>query len=336
MKTIMRNAQIKFIAIFTVWIYATGLYAQSLPEIDARFSNPHFDKLSRTYSLDVELNSKLSSEVLFGMNLRFYYDASLLEFENLDQFHQGYDNLGEAPKVYVGNENSGSQLFGFARSAGFVNGAIQLKDDSFPLEIFPQKWVKVFRVTFKVPRIILDEEHFCPGVVWDLKPKQGAGGFMAGSDGLIITVVEKNPQTRETTAPTITTGSSFNWIYNYDSSMPYGRTQSEDCISIAELVYTEEQNQVDANGYLLKQNNPNPFDDKTIIEFVLPFSQEATLKFFDVDGKSIEEVKGNYSSGKNQVVIKDKPWMNQSNVVFYRLETKAYTSGIRKMTMIAR
>jgi hypothetical protein len=129
-------------------------------------------------------------------------------------------------------------------------------------------------------------------------------------------------------------GTAFNWQYNLSGGMPYGHVVLEDCISLGTTTSTEDPDKIDANGYALYQNKPNPFDLKTVIEFVLPFAQEATLKFYDVEGKEVEEIKGSYSAGSNQVVVQQKPWMQRSNIVFYRLETEGYTSGMRKMSMV--
>jgi hypothetical protein len=268
------------------------------------------------------------------MNLRFYYDASLLEFQKADEFHTGYGLLGEAPKAFAGNEVSGVQLFNFSRAAAYVNGAVQLLNDQTPLELFPVKWVKAFRLCFKVPQTVSDQEHFCPAVIWDLKTGVGAGGFLPGGDGMLITVTENNRSTVQESAPAISSGTSLNWQYSSEAGLPYGKSVSSDCISISELVSTEFPDQVDANGYALFQNQPNPFDGKTVIEFVIPYAQHATLTFYDLDGSKMEEIQGDYQAGKNQVVITQKPWMVQSNIFYYSLKTEKYTSKPRKMTLV--
>ena len=116
--------------------------------------------------------------------------------------------------------------------------------------------------------------------------------------------------------------------------MPFGDIVKNECISIAELTALEDFAKTDADGYALYQNEPNPFDGKTRIKFVLPYAQEASLIFYDVDGSIKEELKGFYEAGKNQVEIQQKAWMVESNVIYYRLKTDKYTSKTRTMTLV--
>ncbi|MEO5905283.1 MAG: hypothetical protein ABIQ11_01055 [Saprospiraceae bacterium] len=330
----MESRFIWLIVLFVLLGLNTQLNGQAIPQVNVRFANPSFDHQSREYSLEVELNSASEKEVLFSMNVRFFYDANMLEFNKLDQIKPGYALLGEAPKAMKGNDQSGSQLFGWDGAASYVNGAIQQEDETTPLEIYPDKWVKTFRVTFKVPLIFPDEQKFCPGAIWDIRSDLGTGGFMQGSDGLVVTVIENDLLTRNISEQTKAMPSCFNWVQTSEESMPYGHPQSQDCISINEVTATEDPDYADKKGYALFQNTPNPFAAATIIEFILPFAQEASMKFYDVSGKSYEEIKGFYKEGKNSITIERKPWMTDSKIVFYRLETENYNSGIRKMTVV--
>lgn len=332
-----RKINVKIMASFAFFIilsWKTVVFGQAMPQINARFTNPQFDHETRNYFLDVELNARESREVLFGMNVRFFYDATLLEYQYLDQFKQGYGVLGDLPKVFKGNDQSGVQMFNLRGAAAYVNGAIQLLDEQTPLEILPAKWVKVFRVCFKVPVIFQDAESFCPSVFWDLKPGVGAGGFLTGSDGLIITVAENNRSTRKESLPSISQGTYFNWELNPEGGMPYGYPVTEECLNISQTVATEDPDLIDLKGYALFQNKPNPFAQKTIIEFILPKAQEVSLRFYDASGNSLEEIKGYYKAGKNVVNVERKPWMSNTKVIFYRIETEGYTSKMRKMTLV--
>ena len=332
----MESRSIWLVAFFALLGLNTPLSGQAVPQVNVRFANPSFDHQSREYALEVELNSASEKEVLFSMNVRFFYDANLLEFKKLDQIKPGYALLGETPKAMKGSDQSGGQLFGWDGAASYVNGAIHQEDETLPLELYPDKWVKAFRITFKVPLIFPDEQKFCPGVIWDIRSDLGTGGFLNGSDGLVITVIENDPMTRNISEQTKAMPSYFNWARTSDESMPYGHALSQDCISINEVTATEDPEYTDKKGYALFQNTPNPFAEATNIEFILPFAQDASLKFYDVTGKSYEEVKGFYKEGKNAVSIEQKPWMQESKIVFYRLETEDYSSGIRKMTLINR
>lgn len=334
MKTGINPSKVNFIAVLFFLISVITLTGQALPQIETRFSNPSFNKATREYFVDVELHSKLAPEGLFGMNLRFFYDASLLTFQGVDQFHQGYGILGSPPKAFVGNPTSGVQLFNFSNALAYINGAVQLLDERFPLAIPTDRWVKAFRLTFKVPVNVPNKDEFCPSIIWDLEVNNSNGGFLPGSDGLLITATETLRDTRFVSKPTIPYGTPFNWQYNTGEAMPFGNVAQKDCISLSALVATEEHDQKDEKGYGLSQNQPNPFDGKTRINFVLPFGQEASIIFYDVDGVIKEEIKGYYEAGKNQIELQQKPWMVESNVIYYLLKTDQYTSKTFTMTLV--
>lgn len=334
MKLRINPSYIKGLLVLMISTLAMSVFSQSLPQIEARFANPTYQKDTRTYYLDVELQSKNSAEQLFGMNLRFFYDAALLEFQRVDQFHPGYGLLGEAPKPAVGNEQGGIQLFGLNNAAAYINGGVQLLDERYPLTITPDGWVKAFRVSFKVPTFPSNRENFCPSVIWDVEAAQGQGGFLPGSAGLVITVTEKNRSTRFVSKPTIATGIPMNWKYNNPGSMPHGYVQAEECINLGEIVSTDGPKPTTVKGYALYQNQPNPFEVQTTIEFDLPFAQQASIIMYDVTGAVQEEIEGYFESGRNQVVLKQKPWMVETNVIYYMLKTENYTSPSISMSLV--
>lgn len=334
MKSALNLKAMRGIVLSILCVATLSLFGQSLPRIEARFSNPNYDRQNRTYYLDVELSSKDSPELLFGMNLRFFYDASLMQFQKVDQFHQGYGLLGAQPKPAVGNNQSGAQLFGFSHGAAYINGAVQLQDERFPLQIPTNAWVKAFRLSFKVPVTVLNKATFCPSVIWDIEATAGAGGFLPGSAGLVITVAETNRATRYVSRPTTTSAVQFNWAYSAPGSMPHGKVVSSDCISIGDVVYMEDPDKTDPKGYTLFQNQPNPFYASTRIDFILPDAQHGTLYFFDVDGVVKETIEGDFVRGRNQVELKQKAWMTETSVIYYKLQTDKFTSKTFSMSLV--
>lgn len=58
-------------------------------------------------------------------------------------------------------------------------------------------------------------------------------------------------------------------------------------------------------GFVLEQNQPNPFTDETTIGFTLPESGEATLVITNNLGQVLKTIKGNYGEGRNTIVLKD-------------------------------
>ncbi|MEO6132406.1 MAG: hypothetical protein ABIQ02_11195 [Saprospiraceae bacterium] len=329
LKGISESANV-FIAICAIVICTSALSGQSMPQINARFANPHFDVNTKRYFLDVELNSGSTKEFLFGMNVRFFYDATMLEFQNFDQFSAGYNLLGE-PLSIQANEEAGVQMFNLKAATVFVNGAIQIQDNSNPLLITTENWVKAFRVCFKIPLIYSGDKEFCPSVVWDTKPHADNGGFLTGDDGLIITVLENDPTTPEVSAPSHVIGTFFNWEPNPNNEMPYGKPVSNNCLTIAELVGTHDIND---KGFALFQNEPNPFNRSTVIQFVVPSAAHVALKFYDASGKEIDEISGDYKEGRNVINLNRLPWMEEAKVIFYRMETDGFRSNTLKMVLI--
>ena len=313
--------------------FSTQISAQGLDRVFARFSNPQFDQESRGYSLDVELRSEEENQFLFGMNVRFFYDASKLEFLGFDNFHAGYGTLGAPPSARKGTPTSGLELFDFYAEASYVNSAVQLQDESSPLKLHNSHWVKAFRLNFKVPESVEEAAPFCPSVIWDLEATPGAGSFLPGSDGLIITLLDQNPASRQVSSPTMVESEPFNWAYNGGTTLPHGSMLDDDCITLS-LVSSNHAVVLDAKGYALYQNQPNPFSLHTRIEFVLPEAMEAHLAFYDVTGKLLNVVEGDYAEGLNAVKLDRQEWMGTSSVILYQLKTTDYTSGMRKMTLV--
>lgn len=317
-----------------ILVSSVSVFGQTLPRVEARFANPKYDRDARKYYLDVELHSKDDPQLLFGMNLRFFYDASLLQFQNVDQFVRGYGILGSAPKAIMGTEQSGIQLFSFSHAAAYINGAVQLLDERYPAAIPTDGWVKVFRLCFKVPATALNKPDFCPSVIWDLEATQGEGGFLPGSAGLVITVAETNRATRYVSAPTETSSIPFNWQYDAVPGLPHGSVISTSCTPLGLISPTEDPGKTNQEDITVFQNQPNPFDSKTKIEFILPSPQHVTIVLFDPNGVIKETIEGEFGSGRNQVELQQKPWMVETSVIYYRLQTNTYTSKTFTMSLV--
>ncbi|MCB9298602.1 MAG: hypothetical protein H6559_36630 [Lewinellaceae bacterium] len=314
--------------------FAAQVSAQRLDRVYARFANPQFDQETRGYTLDVELRSDQENQFLFGMNVRFFYDATKLEFQSFDDFHPGYGTLGASPSARKGTPTSGLQLFDFSAEASFVNSAIQLQDESTPMKLQNTHWKKAFRLNFRIPESVDDHRPFCPSVLWDLKATPGAGSFLAGSDGLVVTLLDRDPASRQVSAPTLVKSEPFNWAYGAVEAMPYGNPKDDNCTPLSQLVSSSNTVIADEKGYALFQNQPNPFAQGTRIEFVLPDAMEAHLVFYDVTGKLLKVLEGDYAKGLNAVNLDRQEWMGQSNVILYQLKTTDHTSGMRKMTLV--
>ena len=85
-------------------------------------------------------------------------------------------------------------------------------------------------------------------------------------------------------------------------------------------------------GVTLMQNVPNPFVSQTTIQFVMPDAQKATLKVFDITGKTVFTKTGEFVKGNNQIVLTSDQ-LGAAGVLYYQLESNGFTST-KKMIMM--
>ncbi len=83
-------------------------------------------------------------------------------------------------------------------------------------------------------------------------------------------------------------------------------------------------------GFKLYQNKPNPFTGETIIGFDLPTASATTMTIFDMSGKVVKVLGGNYEKGYNQILIDGKAF-NDHGMFYYQLATD---NGIETKKMI--
>ncbi|MDX1406992.1 MAG: T9SS type A sorting domain-containing protein, partial [Saprospiraceae bacterium] len=84
--------------------------------------------------------------------------------------------------------------------------------------------------------------------------------------------------------------------------------------------------------YALYQNEPNPFDNATVIGFTLPEAMDATLTMFDVTGKVVREVEGTYHAGYNEIRVKQDD-LGTTGMIYYRLDAGDFTAT-KKMIIV--
>jgi len=316
--------------------FGSEALGQSLVNIQIRFANPQFEKSSQTYSLDVEMRSNVADEQLFGINVRFFYDAAMLSFSHLDNFQQGYGILGDTPKAFVGNSNSGSQMFKFYEAAGYVNTAVQLMESKSSVAMGPNKWAKYFTAHFKVHEMELGNEKFAPSVIWDVKSTPKGGGYLKGSDGVVLTLVEKDQATLEESVPASVEGIPFNWVQTSKTSMPFGHPVRGTVLPLLNNKVSSGNPVFDINKPQLLQNQPNPFFEHTKIEFYVPRSAEVKISILDVTGRIIRILEGDYPAGYNAVQVDKDDLNNGADVFFYLLESEDYVSPMKKMLLITK
>jgi len=85
-------------------------------------------------------------------------------------------------------------------------------------------------------------------------------------------------------------------------------------------------------AFELLQNKPNPFNESTLIGFNLPEATQATLRVFDVSGKTLKVINGDFARGYNEVSI-NRNELQATGVLYYQLDTDT-DSATKKMILI--
>jgi hypothetical protein len=86
---------------------------------------------------------------------------------------------------------------------------------------------------------------------------------------------------------------------------------------------------VQGPDFELFQNEPNPWTGSTTISFNLPKSGKVKLSLFDLTGKMIKSVEGEYKSGRQSILLNKKD-ISAHGVLYYRLDCGSY-SATKKM-----
>ncbi|MEM1326229.1 MAG: T9SS type A sorting domain-containing protein [Bacteroidota bacterium] len=93
---------------------------------------------------------------------------------------------------------------------------------------------------------------------------------------------------------------------------------------IASLEWTFKS--AETTSYQLYQNQPNPFNEVTTINFDLPDNGDVQFDIFDVNGRLIYSNKQYYLSGAHQLQV-DAAMLNGAGVYYYQIRTRDYSSG---------
>lgn len=99
-----------------------------------------------------------------------------------------------------------------------------------------------------------------------------------------------------------------------------------------EIVNIDVDNTTESAEFALYQNEPNPFTTNTVIGFVMPEAADATLTVYDVTGKVIKLVDGNFAKGYNEIEL-SKSDLGAAGVLYYQLDSGDFTAT-KKMIII--
>lgn len=225
--------------------YSESIYATSLicadesplvdpPNFTIRFANPQFNCSTSEYCVDVQLQSDIPDQQLFGINVRFFYADNTLELIDFRDFQGGYGPVApNPPTVLTSPPSFGYDYFHLGTpgngAADWVNGAVQLVDyGQPPLYISTTDWTKVFQICFAVDDPDPDSTQFCPSLIWDLEQNPADGGFLSGDEGVVMTATTGVPG--EST-PVFEHVAQFNWQYTGSGGAPpFGEPIETDCI----------------------------------------------------------------------------------------------------------
>lgn len=89
----------------------------------------------------------------------------------------------------------------------------------------------------------------------------------------------------------------------------------------------------EGGDFRLYQNDPNPFNGSTRIQFRLPADSEAKLTVFDETGRILKIQNGNYKKGNNEMILDIKDTAPLSGVLLYRLDTPTH-SATQRMVLL--
>ncbi len=182
--------------VFAMVLLLTGTesFAQ-LPVVRVRFANPVYNSVTQSYRADVEFQSDKPGLEVFAMNVRFVYDDAALEFASFGDFKGEYGVMNPYPPVIITGKPKSGALPGFKGDLEYINGAIKLKQETNPVRLTSDGWIKLFSVNFTVDDpTLFAPENCCPDLIWDLEANPSGRSFMTGSEGVVITAIDPSPQ----------------------------------------------------------------------------------------------------------------------------------------------
>jgi len=196
-----------------------------LPEVTVRFFNPRIE--GTKYLLDLQCKCNKPGKQVFGINVRYFYDGGYFaavkspSSVNFVNFKGGY-GMGPFSAVVPFAGNAASKvIFGTLGPAVFINSYIQLMNiNAAPVVL--DNWATIFTVSTTLKSVV-----DCPVFVLDREYDVTRGGFLPGSDGILV-ALRAEPGTKNAngvlmeTQHCTTLVEQFNWGYNGKITPPFG------------------------------------------------------------------------------------------------------------------
>lgn len=158
----------------------------STPTVTFSFENPRSSGIGHM-DLDVMVVSNIPGQSIFGINFRYFYDSFFLKSNtNSVQFMEFLEGYGVPPfakVVPVRGNSSAIPAFGTKSNPVYVNSAVQYLGGNSPVLDTKQKLLTI-RTETKTSWLTPP----CTPFIWDKKKDPANGGFLSGSDGLVVTV----------------------------------------------------------------------------------------------------------------------------------------------------
>jgi len=115
--------------------------------------------------------------------------------------------------------------------------------------------------------------------------------------------------------------------YAHPAGLPYSQTDSIQYYTIR-INGTTGLNDIQSNTFTVQQNNPNPFNGKSIISYHLPYKGAVTFKLFNLLGKQVYNSTQIADGGKNIITINASDFDAGIYVYSIQFDTKTITKRL--------
>ena len=153
------------------------------PTVQVRFAVPVL--VDGKYILKAQFKGGDSLR-LFAINIRFFQDAAIYTNDTrILTARLGYGIISPSPAIVKTGNAASKVICGFTGASTYFNGAIQLVEPNQP-PVYLNDWETIFEIELTPKNISTS----CPYPVWEKMLDPNQGGFLGGSDGVVITVLQ--------------------------------------------------------------------------------------------------------------------------------------------------